>query len=239
MSMPVFSSKNIPGLFKAGLALAFTIILYQTPDLCSHYDLAIGTIPFCIGLAGEIVIGFIIGISAQLIFAGIQLGGQIIGFQMGLSIANILDPLTSSQVSVTARFNDLMAMLIFLAVNAHYLFLRAIAESFQILPPLGFQFTRSLMDKLIVLAGNMFVIAIRVAGPVMGVLLLVSVALGLIARMVPQLNVFIVAMPLKIIIGLFIMGVSASLVASFFIGEFNELGHIILVLLRAAGAKSP
>jgi flagellar biosynthetic protein FliR len=207
--------------------------------LCRACNLAIGTIPFCIGLAGEIVIGFIIGISVQLIFAGIQLGGQVIGFQMGLSVANVLDPLTNSQVSVTARFNDIMAMLIFLAVNAHYMFLRVIAESFQILPPLAFQFTRSLMDRLIVLAGNMFVIAIKVAAPVMGVLLLTSIALGLIARTVPQLNVFIVAMPLKIIIGLVIMGVSASLVASFFISEFNAMGHIILILLRAAGAKSP
>ncbi len=239
MSVPVLSSKNIPGLFKAGLALSFAIILYQIPGLCRACNLAIGTIPFCIGLAGEIVIGFIIGISVQLIFAGIQLGGQVIGFQMGLSVANVLDPLTNSQVSVTARFNDIMAMLIFLAVNAHYMFLRVIAESFQILPPLAFQFTRSLMDRLIVLAGNMFVIAIKVAAPVMGVLLLTSIALGLIARTVPQLNVFIVAMPLKIIIGLVIMGVSASLVASFFISEFNTMGHIILILLRAAGAKSP
>jgi len=231
LTVPVFDSRNIPLMFKVGLALSIAIVLYPLLNI-DETRFVIAAIPFCIGLLGEMIMGLIIGFSVRLIFAGIQLGGQLLGFQMGLGIANVMDPITSSQVSVIARFNDLMAMLVFLAINAHYWFLRAIADSFQIVAPMDFQFSGSLIGRLIHLTGNMYVIAIKVAAPVMAVLLLTSVALGLIARTVPQLNVFIVAMPLNIIIGLMFLGFSAPLVTSFFIQVFNNMGRTIFLLLK-------
>jgi len=232
ITVPLFDSKNIPLLFKVGLALSFSILLFQVISM-ENIPLEIRPIPFAIGISGEILLGIIIGMSVRIIFAGIQLAGQLVGFQMGLAIANVIDPMTSEQVSVVARLNNLMAMLIFVTINAHYWFLRAVADSFQIVQPFGFHFGNSVMEHLIKLIGNMFIVSIKVAAPIMTVLLFTSVVLGLIARTVPQLHVFIVAMPLKILIGLIFLGLSVPFVITFISETFNTLGRNMLFFLKA------
>ena len=234
MFIPVFDSRNIPVLFKAGLAFSVSILLFPVLKL-NNIPFIANAIPFGIGVAGEIMLGIIIGLSVKLIFTGIQLAGQLAGFQMGLAIANVMDPITSTQVSVIAQLNNLTAMLIFLTINAHHLFLRALAESFRLIPPLDVQFSNSLIEQLISLSGNIFIIAIKVGAPIIVALLLTSVAFGLIARTVPQMNIFIVAMPLKIVVGLLFMAFSLPYLISFFRQIFNESGKNILLLLKAMG----
>ena len=232
MFIPIFDSRNIPVLFKAGLAFSVSILLFPILKL-DNIPFITSAIPFGIGVIGEIMLGVIIGFSVKLIFAGIQLAGQLSGFQMGLSIANVMDPVTSAQVSVIAQLNNLTAMLIFLTINAHHLFLRAVAESFRLIPPFNVQFSNSLVEQLISLSGNMFIIAIKVGAPVIVALLLTDVALGLIARTVPQMNIFLVAIPLKIVVGLLFLAFALPYLLSFFRQIFNESWRDILLLLRA------
>jgi len=232
MTVPLFDSRNIPVLFKAGLSLSTSIILFSVvrPD---NIPFITKLIPFGIGMLGEIILGVIIGLSVRLIFAGIQLAGQLVGYQMGFGIVNVMDPQTSAQVSVIAQLKYLIAMLIFLAVNAHHWFLRALVESFRLVPPLDFQFNNSLLEQLMGFANNMFVIAIKIGAPMVVSLLLTSVSLGLVARTVPQINIFIVAFPLKIAVGLLFLGLSLPYLSSFLGGIFGHLGSDILFLLRA------
>ena len=232
MTVPVFNSRNIPVLFKAGLAISISIVLFPILKL-DDTPFLVDVIPFGIGIICEIVLGVIIGLSVRMIFAGVQLAGQLAGFQMGLAIANVLDPVTSAQGSIIAQLNNLIAILIFLSINAHHWFLRGLVESFRLVPLFGFQFSNSLMDQLMRLAGNMFIIAIKVGGPVIAALLLTSVALGLIVRTVPQMNIFIVAMPLKIFVGLMFLALSLPYMSSFLREVFNGLGKDILFLLKA------
>lgn len=232
ISIPIFDSRNIPVMFKAGLSIAVTIVLFPVLKL-SNAPFLMPPIPFAIGVLGEIILGLIIGLSVRLIFAGIQLAGQLAGFQMGLAIANVMDPISSMQASVVAQFYNLAGMLCFLAINAHHWFIKAIAESFRLVPPFGFQFTNSLMDQIMRLSGNMFVIAIKVGAPLIAALLITSVALGLIVRTVPQMNIFIVAMPLKIFIGMVFLVFSLPYLAEFFRAIFSGLGNDILLLLKA------
>ena len=232
MFIPVFDSRNIPVLFKAGLAFSVSILLFPILKL-DNIPFITSAIPFGIGVIGEIMLGIIIGLSVKLIFAGIQLAGQLSGFQMGLAIANVMDPVTSAQVSIIAQLNNLTAMLIFLTINAHHMFLRALAESFRLVPPFDVQFSNSLIEHLISLSGNMFIIAIKVGAPVIVALLLTSAAFGLIARTVPQMNVFLVAMPLKIVVGLLFLAFALPYLLLFFRQLFNESGRDILLLLRA------
>ncbi|MCJ7615174.1 MAG: flagellar type III secretion system protein FliR [Desulfobacterales bacterium] len=234
MFIPIFDSRNIPVLFKAGLAFSISILLFPILKL-DNIPFITSAIPFGIGVTGEILLGVIIGLSVSLIFAGIQLAGQLAGFQMGLAIANVMDPVTSAQVSVIAQLNNLLALLIFLTINAHHLFLRAIAESFRLVPPFDFQFSNSLVEHLISISGNMFIIAIKVGSPVIVALLLTSAAFGLISRTVPQMNVFLVAMPLKIVVGLLFLAFALPYLLPFFRQLFNESGRDILLLLRAMG----
>ena len=232
LTVPVFDSKNIPLFLKAGLAFAISILLFPILDL-ENSLFTTEAIPFVIGVIGEILVGIIIGLSVRLIFAGVQLAGQVAGFQMGFAIANIMDPVESSQVPVIAALKNILAMLIFLAVNAHHCFLRSLVDSFQLMPPFGFHFTDSLMTELVRLGGNVFVIAIKVGAPVIAVMLLTSVAFGLVARTVPQMHIFIVAIPIKILIGLLFLGFSLPFLSIFLRQMFNGLGSDILFLLRA------
>jgi len=169
----------------------------------------------------------------RMIFAGIQLAGQLAGYQMGLAIANVLDPATSGQFPIISQIYNLIAMLIFITINAHHWFLRAIKESFTLVPPLGFQFSSSLADQLVSLSGNIFVIAVKVGAPIIVVLLLTSVASGLIARTVPQMNVFIVAMPLKIAVGLLFLILSIPYLVVFLRQIFHDFGSSIMFIMKA------
>jgi len=161
-----------------------------------------------IKMCGEVLIGIVIGFAGQILFAGVQLAGQLVGFQMGFAIVNVVDPVSSSQVSIIAQFQYLLALLIFLAVNAHHIFLYAIAESYQLIPPLSFHYSGPLMESILELSKDIFVVAIKTGAPVIAMLLFTSVGLGLIARTVPQMNVFIVGFPLKIAMGLIGIGLT-------------------------------
>lgn len=232
MTMPVFRSQSIPVLFKLGLAFAISMALFSILQL-EAVPVFNHIIPFAIGVIGELMIGISIGLSIRLIFAGIQIAGQLVGYQMGLAIANVMDPSTSQQLPILSQFNQLFAMLLLLATNAHHIFLRALAESYRLVPPFGFHFSNSLMQQIVDLGGKMFVIAVQVGAPIIAALLLISVAFGLIARTVPQMNVFIVAIPLKIGVGLLFLGFSLPYLSTFLNSLFRGLSKNIFILLKA------
>jgi flagellar biosynthetic protein FliR len=232
MTAPLFGSKNIPVLLKAGLLLSISIVLYPIINL-DPIPFLTEIIPFGLGVIGEIILGVAIGLSVRLLFAGIQLAGQLAGFQMGLAIVNVMDPQTSAQVPILAQFNNLIAMMVFLAINAHHWFLRSLMESFRLVPPFNFTLNYSLVEHLMMLGGNMFIIALKIGAPIIATMLITSVALGLIARTVPQMHIFIVAMPLKILIGLLMLSLTAPYLSSFLHEMFRGLGKDIFLILKA------
>ena len=107
MTMPVFRSQSIPILFKLGLAFAISMALFPILQL-EPVPVFNHLLPFTIGVIGELMIGISIGLSIQLIFAGIQIAGQLAGYQMGLAIANVMDPSTSEQLPILSQFNQLL-----------------------------------------------------------------------------------------------------------------------------------
>lgn len=232
VAIPMFDNKSIPIFFKFTLAFATSLILFPLLEL-NPVSVSTSLVALSIGVAGEILLGFTIGFSVKLIFAGIQLAGQLAGYQMGMSLANVMDPASSEQVPLMAQFNNLIALLIFMSINAHYWFIKALTHSYRLVPPLRFHFSNSLIDQLIQLAGNMFVIAIQVGAPVIAAMLLTSVAFGLVARTVPQMNVFIVAMPFKIGVGLLFIGFGLPYFSAFVRRIFSGLGQNIIFMLKA------
>jgi flagellar biosynthetic protein FliR len=231
MTLPVFDGKSIPILFKAGLALAMSIVLLPVLNL-GLTPVAVLSAVFGLGALGEILIGAIMGFSIKLLFAGVQLAGQLAGFQMGIGIANVFDPVTSAQVSVIGQFNNLLAMLIFLVINAHHAFLRGVAESFRIVPPLGTYVGAGPAGALIDAAGNLFIIAVQVGAPVIVALMLSNIALGIMARTVPQMNVFFVAAPANVVAGLLFIGFSIPFFWSYMSRAFRDVAVLIHTLLK-------
>ncbi len=230
-SAPVLDTNTIPAVFKAGLALAVSILLLPAVDtVVTVKDLSLMT--FVIGVFSEIAIGVTIGLSVKLLFAGIQLAGQIVGYQMGFAVANVVDPATSAQIPILAQFYNLTAMLVFLAINAHHLFFSALVDSYTILPPLSMHISPQLVGMMMRLAANMFVVAVKVGAPLIAVMLMVSVALGMVARTVPQIHIFIVAMPLKIVIGLVFLLMVSPYLTAYLIDLFSSYQVTLFDLIR-------
>lgn len=230
-SIPFLEARNVPMTFKAALAVAMSVMLMPQLNLPPISVVAGDPVVLVLGIVGEVAVGLIIGLMVQLIFAGVQLAGQLAGFQMGFAIANVVDPASSLQIPILAQFLNLFALMVFFTINAHYYFIKALVDAFALIPPLAVQFNGQLLELMMKTAADAFVIAIQVGAPVMVALLLTNVALGLTARTVPQMQIFVVAMPLQIALGLLFMGFSLPYVSAFMDHTFSKMGHTIVAMM--------
>lgn len=232
ITIPVIIEASVPVRFKAALSILITLIIFPLvlPKIPKTADYPLLILMY--RMAGEVMIGLIIGYVAKLIFAGIQMAGDMIGFQMGFSIANVIDPITSTQVSIITELQYLIALLAFLAVDAHHIFFSAIIQSYSVLNPLAFHFSGSLMQSIFGFSKEMFIIAVKLAAPIMAVILFTNVGLGIVARTVPQINIFIVGMPLQIAIGLIFLGLTAPIFVKLTQGYFLNFETKLITLLR-------
>lgn len=232
-SAPILDASTIPVVFKAGLALAVSVLLL--PEVATMVTVSeLSLFAFVIGVGSEVAIGVTIGLSVKLLFTGIQLAGQMVGHQMGFAVANVIDPASSMQIPIISQIYNLTAMMLFLVINAHHMFFRAVVESYALLPPLSMHLSPQLVAMIMKLVTQMFVVAIKVGAPLITAMLVVTVGLGLVARTVPQMHIFVVAMPLKILIGLLFMVMLAPYLTSFLIDYFASypatLGEVIRLM---------
>lgn len=236
MVLPFFNSKNIPVIFKAGLAVSMSLLMLPLVDGL-QVNLTESVMALALKLLGEVAIGITIGLAVQIMFSGIQMAGQLVGFQMSFSIANIMDPAGDAQVPLLSQFYHILAMLIFLATNAHHQLLRTLSRSFELIAPLGFQYRQGLVEQIMDMAGSMFVIAIQLGAPIIIVLLLTTVAMGIMSRTVPQMHIFIVAMPLKIVLGFIFLGLALPHMTAFMGQLFASTSEGLLLLLKLCGGS--
>jgi flagellar biosynthetic protein FliR len=230
-TMPILGNAFVPAQVKGGLSLLMTIMIYPFVQ----NDVSPATfefVPLLLRVAVEVFIGVVIGFTVRFIFAGVQFAGDMIGFQMGFSIASVFDPSTSQEVSIISEFQYMMVMIIFLFVDAHHIFLTAMVDSFRILRLQDIHISQEFFHRLVTLSGDVFVIAVKISAPIVAVLLFVNVGLGVIARTVPQINVFIVGIPLQIAIGLIFLGLTAPIFLKVVLHLFQGLAGEINGLLR-------
>jgi len=226
MTMPVFGDQEIPMQIKAVGVFAVSIALWSLvpAGAVPVFD----TLPaFAAALAGEILIGVLVGTMVRLIHGAVQFSGHFIGFQMGLGIVTVVDPTTGGRMSQVGKFQGVFALVIFLAMDMHHFMLRGLAWSLTETPSLSLMHGGGSCRSLIDAGAGMFVLAVQVGAPVMVALFLTNVALGIVARTVPQMNIFIVGFPLTIGIGLIIMGVA-----------FPAFVNIVQEGYRTAGANA-
>lgn len=230
-TMPVLGATTIPTQARIGLVAITSYIVFSVAKL-PPVDMGMPMGRLTLMLAGELAIGLTIGYASQLIFTAVQFAGQLIGFQIGFGIVNVLDPTTNSQVSITSQFWNIVALLVFLAINGHHWLITAAARSFDLIPVLGFTPHAGLVDLVTTLTADVFVLAIKLAAPVMATMLLLNVALGLIARTVPQMNVFIVGFPVQIALGLFMIGAGLPVFYMVFRGSIFNLFENVIGLMK-------
>jgi flagellar biosynthetic protein FliR len=233
--IPVIGELTVPLRVKAGVAILISLLLFPTvhaklPHLHSESEAEIFVL--VIAMCSEVLIGIVIGFAAKIIFSGIQFAGEMIGIQIGFSVVNVIDPISSAQVSVISEFQYLITLLIYLAVDAHHTFILAIADSYRFVSPFAYHFSGSLMQHILVFSKELFVTAIKISAPVMAVLFFTNVALGVVARTVPQINIFIVGFPLQIAVGLTILGLMSPFFVRLVQVALAQLGIEVNVLLR-------
>ena len=188
---------------------------------------------FTLAIVQGIVAGLLIGFIPLLLFAGVQLGGEISGFQMGFGIVSVLDPLSESSISLIAQFDYIIAFLLFITMNGHLYLLEGVVKSFQILPLMGGSIPALLGESLIRMSSEMFVIGLKIAAPVLVAIMLANVGMGILARTMPQMNIFIVGFPVQIGIGLIILGMSIPVFAHVFEKAFFKVYGEWLVVIKA------
>ncbi len=236
LSLPLLNSRNIPAQLKVMLILMLSVALYplvQTqqvviPQRLGHLGLIV---------VSEMLIGLTIGFVAQILFAGIQLGGEIISQQMGLNFATIFDPQNAHQVSLIAHFQDVLAMLLFLSGSAHHWFIIAMAESLQSIPLGALSASGAVLPVILTLLGKACVIAIQLAAPVSIALLLATLVLGVIARLVPQLNVFMLSFPATLGLGMVMLALALPALMGGIQLAFGQLGNDLVQVIRVLGAR--
>jgi len=235
LSLPLLGSRNLPVQLKVLLILMLGVALYPLvqiqqvviPQRLGHLGLVV---------VSEMLIGLTIGFVAQILFAGIQLGGELISQQMGLNIATIFDPHNAHQVSLVAHFQYVLAMLMFLSGSAHHWFIIAMAESLQSIPLAGLSTSSAVLPVILTLLGKACVIAIQLAAPVSTALLLATLVLGVMARLVPQLNVFMLSFPATLGLGLVMLALAMPFVMGGIQLAFGQLGNDLVQIIRMLGA---
>ncbi|MDQ6989181.1 MAG: flagellar biosynthetic protein FliR [Mariprofundaceae bacterium] len=230
MLLPVLGHKLIPAPAKAGLSGMLTILIFPivSPNVPIIQAEPVIYILFAVQ---EMLLAGALAMLAQLIFTAVQFAGQMMSLQMGMAMANVFDPATSAQGAIIGQFAGVLAILMWLASGAHHLFILTLIESFTILPPgsdWSFQGWSTINDA----AAAMFELAVRLMAPVLLLLFFVYVALGLIARAVPQVQVFFVSFPLSVGLGLFIFSLSLPAFMSLMMDNFAALGQSLPLFLR-------
>ncbi len=227
---PIFGSHNVPLQVKAGISaiLAFVIFPFVRPP-AGGYPAEI--VPYALCVGREILAGAVIGYVGSLLLVAVQLAGQFADIQIGFGLVNVVDPVANRQVTVIGQFQYLVAVLLMLALNGHHLLLAGLVDSYRVVPVAGFALTSRLEAGLVRLFCEATVVAFKIAAPVTCTLLLADAAMAVLARAVPQVNIFIVGFPLKIGVGLATIVVALPVFVIVFQRSLAALGRDILSVL--------
>lgn len=231
---PIFSHRSIPSILKIGLIILVSIIVLPTIS-STRINLPPDLLGLSVVLAKEIATGLMIGFTAQLLFIGVQFAGDLIGLQMGFGIVNVMDPNSQTQVPLIGQYQTVLATLIFLALDGHHMVLSAIANSIQAVPLGQVNFTGTTADLIVRGGVNTLAQGIKLGAPCIVTLFLLDVAMGVVARTVPQMNIFIVGFPLKIGGGLLMLSASLPLFAYVFsklLGNLDTQINSLIVSMR-------
>nr|WP_170295423.1 flagellar biosynthetic protein FliR [Chengkuizengella sediminis] len=203
---PIFSFRGLPTQYKIGLSLFITLLTFMSTGLEEPVPINSDYITF---IFREILVGLLLGFTAYLFFTVVQIAGAFVDLQMGFGMANVMDPITGVQTPILGNFKYMLAITLFLIMNGHHLLLRAIMDSYEWVPLSNGLFTKiydgDISTFIISTFTNVFFLAFQMSAPLIAVLFLVDVALGMLARTAPQFNLFVIGIPIKIMVGLFVL----------------------------------
>ncbi len=204
VTAPIFGRRNIPTYFKVGFAFTVSLLMANIIKV-DHLLVVDNFLIYAMYIMKEFIVGIVIGFVAYVVFTCIYIAGQIIDMQMGFGMVNVMDPMSNIQVPVTANLYYMAAMLVFLITNGHHLLLKALFHSYTIIPLGTAVIGPELGDNIGYLFQNILGIGFRIAAPVVAAVIICDIVLGIVSKTIPQMNVFLLGMPIKIFIGLILL----------------------------------
>jgi flagellar biosynthetic protein FliR len=233
---PLFSARSFPAFGKIAFAIWLAAVMWFVVPIQPE-KLPTLTITFFLAMLTEVVIGFLMGFVANLIFIVVQSAGEFVDLQMGLSVASAFDPLFGASISIIGRMSFYIAITVFVIANGHHMLLSALNQSFKLFPPgSAINLTSPmLMEQMISLMRNFWLISFQLAGPIILIIFLSDFAFGIVSRVAPQVNVFMLGFQVKPVLGLlglvFIMPLLVKHVANL-LGIMAEELLKLMVALR-------
>lgn len=233
VSAPVLGSANFPAMGKIGLAAMCAALV--TPTLPAlEQTLPDDAIALSVIALGELTIGLILGFMLTIVFAAIQVAGQIMDMLTGFALINVFNPALETQVPVFGFFFFIIAMLYLLATGGHHLMLLGLAATFTQVPIGGFYMHPELLSEFVTIGTSMFYYGLVIAAPVAGAMLLAYLTMGILGRVVPQIQLFVVGFPITIAAGLFmvaaVMGVYVDVLGGIFDRTFQDMSRLVKAL---------
>lgn len=216
---PFFGSDAIPARIKIGLVVAITVLLYP---VCAPRNLELSVSGVFRVAVGELLVGLLIGLSAQLVFEAAQFAGQLMGVQVGFSLVNILDPNTQVDTPVLSLFSQTIVMLIFLRFGMHRCLLRGLAISFAYLPPGANSLPGTVAQELLRAAGGIWLTGVQIAAPLLITTILADLLLGFLGKASPQLPVLFLGLSVKSLAGLTVLAAALKYWPGIFEQQFTH-----------------
>ena len=229
--LPVFGNRSVPPPAKIGLGVFVSIMLFSMIQGVAG-DLPDETFSFILIVVKEIAVGLSLGFITKFIVAGIQMAGEIIGVQMGFGVARVVDPGFQAQISIVAEFQVFLMLMFYLVLDGHHFLLRGLFHSYQTIPITQAFMGGNIENHIVNMAAGMFQSAVKIGAPVIAALLLTNMALGLLARTVPQMNVFIIGLPLRMIVGFFTLILTVTLFLHIFRNIWDQFERDFIGLVR-------
>ena len=230
---PFFGSLNIPVQFRAAAAFLFAVVLFPVVDALGIVAAPSTMLAYGVAVLSELFIGWLIGFVAYVCFSAIHMAGKVMDMQVGFAVVNVMDPTSGQQIPLIGSFLYNLGIIVFLVTNGHHMIITALAESFRMVPILTMQPNLSLSMIIVNFVNGIFLTGMKVAMPVTFAILLVNVALGILARTMPQMNIFVVGIPMQLMIGVGVLAMLLPFYVMFLGGMFDEMYGKISIALQA------
>lgn len=229
---PFWSHKAVDGRIRIVLAMVMAIIV--TPVVARNIPTPpTELISLVLVLGGEIIVGFILGFAGRLVFSALEMAASALGFQMGLSLASTIDPATQAQTAALGMLAQMFGLMVLLAADGHHWILEITVRSFHFVPPGGFIMTGTLAQIILRLSADALAAGVALAAPAIVVLLAAECLLALAGRVAQRLEILILSFPIKIAIGLWLLGASIYFMPAAVRTIFTTLKHSITQALNA------
>lgn len=226
---PVWSNRQVPVQVRVALSFAIGLLLHGLIPQPAPVVNLIQLVPVALK---ELAVGMLIGFVVAMAFAAFQFAGELLDINIGFTMMNVLDPITNTQSPLLGNFLYILGLLVFFTIGGHHMLFESILDSYRVVPVDGMVLTGALTEHLVQSAAKIFAIGLQVAIPVLAALLLTAIALGIMNRTVPQMNVFVMGLPVQMFVGIALLAVILPLYMSALRAVFGGLYDDIQLIIR-------